>query len=39
MDKRAEILDKYNCRNAITYNKKYDNKMTYIIFPSMSLNL
>ena len=32
MDKRAEILDKYNCRNAITYNKKYDNKMTYIIF-------
>ena len=32
MDKRAEILDKANCRNAITYNKKYDNKMTYIIF-------
>ena len=32
MDKRSEILDKANCRNAITYNKKYDNKMTYIIF-------
>ena len=31
MNKRADILDKANCRNAINYNKKYDKKMSYII--------
>ena len=32
MNKRADILDKANCRNAINYNKKYDTKISYIIF-------
>ena len=32
MNKRADILDKVNCRNVINYNKKYDKKMSYIIF-------
>ena len=32
MLKRSEILDKFNCRNAISYNEKYDKKMPYIIF-------
>jgi len=32
MERRADILDKTNCRNAISYNKKYDTKITYIIF-------
>ena len=32
MDKRANILDKSNCRNVINYNKKYDKKISYIIF-------
>ena len=32
MNKRADILDKANCRNVINYNKKHDVKMSYIIF-------
>jgi len=32
MERRANILDKTNCRNAISYNKKNDTKMTYIVF-------
>jgi DNA segregation ATPase FtsK/SpoIIIE-like protein len=32
MERRAKILDKTNCRNAIAYNKKHDTKMTYIVF-------
>ena len=32
MNKRAEILDKANCRNVISYNEKYDKKFTYIIY-------
>ena len=32
MDRRAEILDKANCRNAIKYNKKHNEKLPYIIF-------
>lgn len=32
MNKRADILDEANCRNVINYNKKYDKKMSYIIF-------
>ena len=32
MERRAKILDKTNCRYAITYNKKHDTKMTYIVF-------
>ena len=32
MLKRSEILDKFNCRNSISYNEKYDKKMPYIIF-------
>ena len=32
MNKRADILDKANCRNVINYNKKYDTKISYIIF-------
>lgn len=32
MSKRADILDKANCRNVINYNKKYDTKISYIIF-------
>ena len=32
VEKRAKILDEANCRNAIKYNKKYKEKMTYIIF-------
>ena len=31
MNKRADILDKANCRNVINYNKKNDLKMSYII--------
>lgn len=31
MSKRADILDKANCRNVINYNKKNDLKMSYII--------
>ena len=31
MSKRADILDKANCRNVINYNKKHDLKMSYII--------
>ena len=32
MERRANILDEANCRNAISYNKKNDTKMTYIVF-------
>lgn len=32
MNKRADILDEANCRNVINYNKKYDTKISYIIF-------
>ena len=32
MNKRADILDKANCRNVINYNKKHDKKISYIIF-------
>ena len=32
MNKRAEILDKANCRNVISYNEKHDKKFTYIIY-------
>ena len=32
MERRAKILDKANCRNAIVYNKKHNIKMTYIVF-------
>lgn len=32
MKKRADILDKANCRNVVNYNKKYDKKLSYIIF-------
>ena len=32
MLKRSEILDEFNCRNAVSYNEKYDKKMPYIIF-------
>ena len=32
MNKRAEILDKANCRNVIIYNEKHDKKVTYIIY-------
>ncbi len=32
MERRANILDETNCRNAISYNKKNDTKMTYIVF-------
>ena len=32
MKERAEILNKSNCRNVINYNKKYDKKLSYIIF-------
>ena len=31
MNKRADILDKANCRNVINYNKKHDTKISYII--------
>ena len=30
--KRAEILNEANCRNAISYNKKHDKKLSYIVF-------
>ena len=32
MNKRADILDEANCRNVISYNKKHDIKISYIIF-------
>lgn len=32
MDRRADILDKANCRNAIAYNKKNEAKLSYVIF-------
>ena len=32
MNKRADILDKANCRNVISYNEKHDIKISYIIF-------
>ena len=32
MNRRAKILEEANCRNAIKYNKKNDNKLSYIIF-------
>ena len=32
MKSRAEILDEANCRNVISYNKKHDKKMSYVIF-------
>ncbi len=32
MNKRADILDEANCRNVINYNKKYNTKISYIIF-------
>lgn len=32
MKRRASVLEKANCRNAINYNKKYNEKMTYIVF-------
>ena len=32
MDRRSKILNEANCRNAIKYNKKNDNKLSYIIF-------
>ena len=31
MSKRADILDEANCRNVISYNKKHDTKISYII--------
>lgn len=31
-NKRAEILNKANCRNVINYNKKHDEKISYIVF-------
>lgn len=32
MDKREQILNKYNCRNVIKYNKKYNNKLPIILY-------
>jgi DNA segregation ATPase FtsK/SpoIIIE-like protein len=32
MKSRTEILDEANCRNVISYNKKHDKKMSYVIF-------
>lgn len=32
IQKRADILDKANCRNVIKYNEKNDVKLSYIIF-------
>ena len=32
MEKRADILDKANCRNVIKYNKVSDKKLSYIVF-------
>ena len=32
MNKRAEILDKANCRNVINYNKNNSEKLSYIIY-------
>ena len=31
MNKRADILDKANCRNVINYNNKNNKKISYII--------
>ena len=32
MNRRAKVLDRYNCRNVVNYNKKNDIKMPYIVF-------
>ena len=32
INKRKEVLDKLNCRNAINYNKKHEPKMPYIVY-------